>query len=125
ARSIPTVLISMADYPFVQVDGDTLHSGTAMQLWAGASIPLLTLQIVFLNPLEYDCELSRSERLLNLWQDLRRHRLPVSGQILASEMGGSIRTFYRDIASLKAQGAAIEGEVGIGYIMSPGFMLPP
>ena len=33
----------MADYPFVQVDGDTLHSGTAMQLWAGASIPLLTM----------------------------------------------------------------------------------
>ncbi|TPG88790.1 YafY family transcriptional regulator [Pseudomonas caspiana] len=69
--------------------------------------------------------MSRSERLLNLLQVLRRHRLPVSGQILASEMGGSIRTLYRDIASLKAQGAAIEGEVGIGYIMSPGLMLPP
>jgi predicted DNA-binding transcriptional regulator YafY len=37
----------------------------------------------------------------------------------------SIRTLYRDIASLQAQGATIEGESGVGYIMKPGFMLPP
>lgn len=40
-------------------------------------------------------------------------------------MGVSIRTLYRDIASLQAQGAAIEGEAGVGYVMKPGFMLPP
>lgn len=37
----------------------------------------------------------------------------------------SLRTLYRDIASLQAQGAAIEGAPGIGYVMQPGFMLPP
>ena len=69
--------------------------------------------------------MSRSERLLSLLQVLRRHWRPVSGQVLAQEIGVSIRTLYRDIASLQAQGAAIEGEPGIGYVMKPGFMLPP
>ncbi len=69
--------------------------------------------------------MSRSERLLNLLQVLRRHRRPVSGQALAAETGVSIRTLYRDIASLQAQGAAIVGEPGVGYVMRPGFMLPP
>ncbi|HVK93216.1 MAG TPA: YafY family protein [Noviherbaspirillum sp.] len=69
--------------------------------------------------------MSRSERLLSLLQVLRHHRRPVSGQALAGEIGVSIRTLYRDIASLQAQGAAIEGEPGVGYVMKPGFMLPP
>jgi predicted DNA-binding transcriptional regulator YafY len=69
--------------------------------------------------------MSRPERLLALLQALRRHRHPVSGQALAEQMGVSIRTLYRDIASLQAQGAAIEGEPGVGYVMKPGFMLPP
>jgi len=69
--------------------------------------------------------MSRSERLLDLLQVLRRHRRPVSGLVLAAEIGVSIRTLYRDIASLQAQGAAIEGEPGVGYVMKPGFLLPP
>ncbi|WP_137009981.1 helix-turn-helix transcriptional regulator [Aquitalea aquatilis] len=69
--------------------------------------------------------MSRPERLLYLLQVLRRYRRPVSGQTLAEELGISIRTLYRDIASLQAQGAMIEGEPGIGYVMKPGFMLPP
>lgn len=69
--------------------------------------------------------MSRSERLLDLIQTLRRHRRPVSGQTLADETGVSLRTLYRDIATLQAQGADIEGEPGIGYILKPGFMLPP
>jgi predicted DNA-binding transcriptional regulator YafY len=69
--------------------------------------------------------LSRSERLLDLLQVLRRHRRPVSGRVLADELGISIRTLYRDIASLQAQGADIAGEPGIGYVLRPGFMLPP
>jgi predicted DNA-binding transcriptional regulator YafY len=69
--------------------------------------------------------MSRSERLLQLLQVLRRHRAPVSGEALARETGVSIRTLYRDIASLQAQGAAITGEAGVGYVMQPGFMLPP
>jgi len=69
--------------------------------------------------------MSRSERLLDLIQILRRHRRPVSGQTLAGEMGVSIRTLYRDIATLQGQGAPIEGEAGLGYVLKPGFMLPP
>lgn len=69
--------------------------------------------------------MSRSERLLELLQALRRHRRPVAGMTLADELGISIRTLYRDIATLQAQGAHIEGEPGVGYILRPGFMLPP
>ncbi|OJH35685.1 helix-turn-helix transcriptional regulator [Cystobacter ferrugineus] len=69
--------------------------------------------------------MSRAERLLELLQLLRRQRGPVSGATLADELGISLRTLYRDIASLQAQGAGIEGEPGFGYILRPGFMLPP
>ena len=69
--------------------------------------------------------MSRSERLLDLIQILRRHRRPVSGRTLAGEMNVSIRTLYRDIATLQGQGAPIEGEAGLGYVLKPGFMLPP
>lgn len=69
--------------------------------------------------------MSRSERLLGLLQLLRRYRRPVSGQVLAEKTGVSIRTIYRDIASLQAQGADIEGEPGVGYVLKPGFTLPP
>jgi predicted DNA-binding transcriptional regulator YafY len=69
--------------------------------------------------------MSRSQRLLDLVQVLRRHRRPVSGRRLAEETGISIRTLYRDIATLQGQGAPIEGEPGLGYVLHPGFMLPP
>jgi predicted DNA-binding transcriptional regulator YafY len=68
---------------------------------------------------------SRAERLLELIQILRRHRRPVSGRLLAEELGISLRSLYRDIGALQAQGAAIDGEPGLGYILRPGFMLPP
>jgi predicted DNA-binding transcriptional regulator YafY len=69
--------------------------------------------------------MSRSERLLDLIQTLRRHRQPVSGATLADQAGVSLRTLYRDIETLKAQGAHIDGEAGVGYVLRPGFMLPP
>jgi predicted DNA-binding transcriptional regulator YafY len=69
--------------------------------------------------------MSRSERLFDLLEVLRRHRRPVSGRALAEEIGVSLRTLYRDIASLQAQGATIEGEAGVGYVLRPGFLLPP
>jgi len=45
--------------------------------------------------------------------------------VLAEELGISLRTLYRDIEALKAQGAHIDGEAGVGYVLRPGFMLPP
>jgi predicted DNA-binding transcriptional regulator YafY len=69
--------------------------------------------------------MSRSDRLLELVQALRRRRRPVSGRTLADELGVSLRTLYRDIATLQAQGADIVGEAGVGYVLQPGFLLPP
>ena len=69
--------------------------------------------------------MARSERLLDLIQLLRRRRFPVSGAILASELGISLRSLYRDIATLKGQGVPIEGEAGFGYVLGRGYLLPP
>lgn len=67
----------------------------------------------------------RSERLLELMQALRRRRVPVSGQVLAEEMGVSLRSLYRDIATLKSMGGAIDGEPGIGFQLRAEHFLPP
>lgn len=67
----------------------------------------------------------RAERLLDLIQILRRHRRPASGHALADELGVSLRTLYRDIAALQGQGARIDGEPGLGYLLRPGFLMPP
>ena len=69
--------------------------------------------------------LSRSARLLDLIQALRRRRRPVSAAQLAEELGVSLRTIYRDVETLVAQGAPIQGEAGLGYVLRPGFFLPP
>ncbi len=69
--------------------------------------------------------MSRSRRLFEVMQALRRHREPVSGSELARESGVSLRTIYRDIATLQEMGAEIDGEPGMGYVLRPGFLLPP
>ncbi|MBI2785323.1 MAG: YafY family transcriptional regulator [Legionella longbeachae] len=69
--------------------------------------------------------MSRTQRLFDLIQILRCHRYPVSGQQLAQKLNVSLRTVYRDIATLQEQGASIDGEPGLGYLLRPGFMLPP
>ncbi len=72
-----------------------------------------------------EASISRAERILSLIEEFRRHRRPVSGNDLAQALGVSIRTLYRDIASLRALGAGIEGEPGVGYVLRSGFLLPP
>ena len=69
--------------------------------------------------------MSRSSRLLQLLDLLRRARQPQTGPALAHTLGVSLRTLYRDIASLREQGAAIVGDPGVGFEMRPGFLLPP
>lgn len=69
--------------------------------------------------------MSRAERLLELMQLLRNHRYPVTAQQLSSQLNISTRTLYRDIATLQQQGAEITGEAGLGYVLRPGFTLPP
>jgi predicted DNA-binding transcriptional regulator YafY len=63
--------------------------------------------------------------LFDLLQALRRRRGTVSGGELARELEVSLRTIRRDIATLQAMGADIDGEPGVGYILRPGFLLPP
>ncbi len=69
--------------------------------------------------------MSQSQRLFEILQILRRHRQAVSGNYLAQETGVSLRTIYRDISLLQSIGAEIEGEPGFGYVLKPGFILPP
>ena len=69
--------------------------------------------------------MTRAARLLDLLQRLRSHRHPVSGAELAAGLGISLRTLYRDIATLQAQGARIDGAPGLGYLLREGFLLPP
>ena len=67
----------------------------------------------------------RAERLLQLLQILRRHRAPVTGEVIADELEVSLRTVYRDIASLIGDRVPIRGEAGVGYVLDEGFDLPP
>ena len=69
--------------------------------------------------------MSRSQRQFALLQALRRRRRPVPARELARELSVSLRTVYRDIETLRQQGAPIDGEAGVGVLMRPGFVLPP
>ncbi len=69
--------------------------------------------------------MSRAARLLRLLEQLRTHRQAVAGSALAQAMGISLRTLYRDVATLREQGVQIEGDPGLGYVLRPGFTLPP
>lgn len=69
--------------------------------------------------------MSRTQRLFDLLQLLRCHKYPVAATTLAEQLGVSVRTVYRDIATLQSQGAEIAGEAGLGYLLKPNFMLPP
>ena len=68
----------------------------------------------------------RAERLIRIVQALRE---AAPGAVTAHDMGHrfevSERTIYRDIAHLIGSGAPIDGEAGVGYVLRPGFDLPP
>ncbi len=69
--------------------------------------------------------MSRTNRLLQVLQILRRHRRPVTGRAIAEELEISLRTLYRDMNSLMMSGVPISGEAGVGYVLGHGFDLPP
>jgi predicted DNA-binding transcriptional regulator YafY len=66
----------------------------------------------------------RADRLFEIIQVLRRKKCTRAAD-LASLLGVSERTIYRDVSDMVARGVPIEGEAGVGYIMRPGFDLPP
>lgn len=67
----------------------------------------------------------RTERLFRIIQTLRAARRPMTGRALAQELETSLRTVYRDIAELMAQGVPVRGEAGTGYVLDKGYDLPP
>ena len=69
--------------------------------------------------------MSRSIRLLNLLQLLREYRYPVTAQVLAERLQISQRSVYRDIETLREQGAEIEAAAGLGFQLMEDFLLPP
>lgn len=69
--------------------------------------------------------MSRTARLFQLMQSLRRHTPPVTAAQLASDTGVSMRTLYRDIDALRGLGAIIDGTAGYGYALTEDAALPP
>ncbi|PYE84008.1 helix-turn-helix transcriptional regulator [Pseudoroseicyclus aestuarii] len=69
--------------------------------------------------------MARSDRLMRLMDVLRRLPAPVTAQRLAEETGISPRQLYRDIATLRAGGALIDGAAGLGYTLTEDPALPP
>jgi len=66
----------------------------------------------------------RADRLFQIIQLLRRHRL-LTAAAIAAELEVSERTVYRDVRDLERSGVPIEGEAGVGYVLRRGFDLPP
>ncbi len=69
--------------------------------------------------------MGRPDRLLRLLQAMRVMAPPITAARLAEETGVSLRSVYRDIDSLRAAGARIDGERGYGYRLVEDFALPP
>ena len=67
----------------------------------------------------------KGERLFEIIEILRRSKAPISSEDIGAQLGVTKRTIYRDMAALIAQGVPIQGEAGMGYILEPGFHMPP
>lgn len=67
----------------------------------------------------------KASRLFEIIQILRVARQPVTAQQMAETLEITARSVYRDIAALQAMRVPVEGERGVGYIMRPGFNMPP
>jgi len=67
----------------------------------------------------------RADRLFQIIQILRRSSRPVTAAALAEELEVSKRSVYRDVADLVGQRVPIHGEAGLGYLLDPGYDMPP
>lgn len=66
----------------------------------------------------------RTDRLFDLIQILRDGRLHRASE-MAARLEVSVRTIWRDMATLMASGMPVEGERGVGYILRAPITLPP
>ncbi|HEV7252609.1 MAG TPA: YafY family protein [Mesorhizobium sp.] len=67
----------------------------------------------------------KASRLFEIIQMLRAAKRPLTAGSMAEVLEVTTRSVYRDIAALQAMRVPIEGERGLGYILRPGFHLPP
>jgi predicted DNA-binding transcriptional regulator YafY len=67
----------------------------------------------------------RADRLFDILRILRSAKAPVTAASIADELEVTVRTVYRDVATLQARRVPIEGAAGIGYVLRGGFDLPP
>ena len=67
----------------------------------------------------------RADRLFDILRILRSATPPVTAAAIAEELEVTVRTIYRDIATLQARRVPIEGAAGVGYVLRRGFDLPP
>ena len=67
----------------------------------------------------------KSERLFQLVNLLRGRRMAITAEQLSQVLEVTTRTIYRDIQTLQQTGIPIDGEAGIGYLLAPGYQLPP
>ncbi|HYX04852.1 MAG TPA: YafY family protein [Reyranella sp.] len=67
----------------------------------------------------------RADRLFDIIQSLRTAKKPMTAAALAEELEVTVRTVYRDVATLQARRVPIEGAPGLGYVLRRGFDLPP
>jgi predicted DNA-binding transcriptional regulator YafY len=67
----------------------------------------------------------RADRLFDVIQLLRTAKKPVTAATIAEELEVTVRTVYRDIATLQSRRVPIEGAAGVGYVLRKGFDLPP
>jgi predicted DNA-binding transcriptional regulator YafY len=67
----------------------------------------------------------KASRLFEIIQILRLADRPITAAQIAERLEVTPRSIYRDIVALQAMRVPIEGGRGIGYILRPGFDLPP
>ena len=69
--------------------------------------------------------MQRTDRLFELVQVLRDGHLHRATDLAQAVGGVSVRTIWRDMATLIASGMPIEGERGVGYVLRAPTTLPP
>jgi len=69
--------------------------------------------------------LRRADRLFDIIRILRTASQPVTAAAIADELEVTVRTVYRDVATLQARRIPIEGAAGVGYVLRRGYELPP
>ena len=69
--------------------------------------------------------LRRADRLFDIIRVLRAASQPVTAAAIADELEVTVRTIYRDVATLQARRIPIDGAAGVGYVLRRGYELPP